>query len=166
MNFLEELAAEWYEYQGYFVRRNVLVDRRAKGGHGTELDVVAFHPEKKHLVHLEASMDTYSWAAREENFRRKFEAGQRNVPKLFKGLELPDEIEKIVLHGYASKKNYQYVGGGRIVLIEELLTDILKELRNVKVSNNAVPEDKPLLRMLQFVTDNRTTVLEALNGER
>ena len=25
MNFLEELVAEWYEYQGYFVRRNVLV---------------------------------------------------------------------------------------------------------------------------------------------
>ena len=24
-NFLEQLVAEWYEYQGYFVRRNVMV---------------------------------------------------------------------------------------------------------------------------------------------
>ena len=23
MNFLEEIASEWYEYQGYFVRTNV-----------------------------------------------------------------------------------------------------------------------------------------------
>ena len=32
-NFLEELVAEWYEYKGYFVRRNVRVGPRAKGGY-------------------------------------------------------------------------------------------------------------------------------------
>ena len=26
-NYLEQLVAEWYEYQGYFVRRNVLVGK-------------------------------------------------------------------------------------------------------------------------------------------
>src|SRR5690349_2182454 len=43
-NFLEQLVAEWYEFQGYFVRRNVRVGPRAGGGHAGELDVVAFHP--------------------------------------------------------------------------------------------------------------------------
>jgi hypothetical protein len=34
---LEQLVAEWYEFQGYFVRRNVRVGRRLKGGHDGEL---------------------------------------------------------------------------------------------------------------------------------
>jgi len=32
INFLEQLAAEWYEFRGYFVRRNVRVGPRPKGG--------------------------------------------------------------------------------------------------------------------------------------
>lgn len=55
-NYLEQLVAEWYEYQGYFVRRNILVGKRDKGGHECELDVVAFNPETQHLVHVEPSM--------------------------------------------------------------------------------------------------------------
>ena len=75
-NFLEELVAEWYEYQEYFVRRNVLVGKRVRGGYESELDVVAFHPTKKHLVHIETSMDTQSWEQREQRFAKKFEAGR------------------------------------------------------------------------------------------
>jgi len=53
MNHLEQLVAEWYEYQGYFVRRNVHVGKRSNGGWECELDVVAFNPSEKHLVHIE-----------------------------------------------------------------------------------------------------------------
>jgi len=44
MNHLEQLVTEWYEYRGYFVRRNVQVGPRLKGEYECELDVVAFHP--------------------------------------------------------------------------------------------------------------------------
>ena len=59
-NFLEQLVAEWYEFRGYFVRRNINVGPRARGSE-SELDVVAFHPTKRHLVHIEPSMDAHSW---------------------------------------------------------------------------------------------------------
>ncbi len=29
-NHLEQLVSEWYEYQGYFIRRNVKVGKRSK----------------------------------------------------------------------------------------------------------------------------------------
>ena len=32
MNYLEQLAAEWYEYSGYFVRTNVRARKRKMGG--------------------------------------------------------------------------------------------------------------------------------------
>ena len=62
MNFLEQLIAEWYEYQGYYVKRNIRVGKLPKGGYEEELDIVAFHPEKNSLVHIEPSMDADSWA--------------------------------------------------------------------------------------------------------
>lgn len=86
MNHLEQLVAEWYEFQGYFVRRNVMVDPRPRGGYECELDVVAFHPGKQHLVHLEPSLDADSWQRREERFAKKFDAGRRHIPAIFGGI--------------------------------------------------------------------------------
>jgi Holliday junction resolvase-like predicted endonuclease len=68
VNFLEQLVAEWYEYQGYFIRRNVRVGKVPGGGYECELDVVAFHPETKHLVHVEPSTDAGSWEERERRY--------------------------------------------------------------------------------------------------
>jgi hypothetical protein len=59
-NFLEQLVTEWYEYKGYFIKRNVWVGRRPQGGYECELDVVAFDPISKHLVHIEPSTDASS----------------------------------------------------------------------------------------------------------
>ena len=39
MNYLEQIVGEWYEYSGYFVRRNILVGKRSKGGYEGELDI-------------------------------------------------------------------------------------------------------------------------------
>jgi hypothetical protein len=166
MNFLEELVAEWYEFQGYFVRRNVLVGRRAKGGYECELDVVAFHPGSKHLVHIEPSMDAQSWAKRDERFTKKFAAGRRHIPELFSGLELPEAFEQIALLGFASNKNRSTVGGGKLLLVDELLREILTSLKDRRIASSAVPEDKPILRTLQYVAEHREVVAEVLGSER
>lgn len=75
-NFLEQLVAEWYETKKYFVRRNVLVGPRKNGGYEGELDVVAFNPVKKLLIHIEASMDAFSWEKREARFKRNSKLGE------------------------------------------------------------------------------------------
>jgi hypothetical protein len=33
MNYIEQLISEWYEYKGYYVRRNIKVGRRKSGGY-------------------------------------------------------------------------------------------------------------------------------------
>ncbi len=70
-NYLEQLIAEWYEYKGYYVRRNLLVGKRVKGGFECELDVVTFNPKAKHLVHIEPSMDANSWAEPREKIPKE-----------------------------------------------------------------------------------------------
>lgn len=149
-NFLEQLVAEWHEFNGYFVRRNVRVGPRAKGGHEGELDVVAFHPERKHLVHIEASTDADTWAEREAKFTRKFDIGKRYIPGLFQGMNLPTEIEQIALFVSGSTANRSTIGGGRILMVGTFLNDIKAVVASRSVFKAAVPEQFQLLRTLQF----------------
>ncbi|MCC7248791.1 MAG: hypothetical protein IT473_09225 [Lysobacter sp.] len=158
MNYLEQLVAEWYEYQGYFVRRNVNVGRRPNGGWECELDVVAFHPGEKHLVHIEPSMDADPWAKREQRYAKKFEAGRKYIPNLFSGIEIPEKIEQIALFGLGSKANHPVLAGGHVWLISDLLERIVAVLKDRKVERQAVPEQYPLLRTMQFACQHRASL--------
>lgn len=56
-NHLEQLIAEWYEFRGYFVRRNVHVGKRLEGGYECELGIVAFHPGERKLHRTSKSVE-------------------------------------------------------------------------------------------------------------
>jgi hypothetical protein len=84
-NHLEDLVAEWLEYNGYFVRKSVLVGKREKGGFEGELNVVGLHPKTKHLLHVECSLDAHTWEKREARFAGKFERGRKYIAPLFGG---------------------------------------------------------------------------------
>lgn len=149
-NHLEDLVAEWYEFNGFFVRRNVQVGPRARGGYDRELDVVAFHPGTRKLVHIEPSLDAAGWAQREERYGLKFQAGREHIPQLFAGLDVPDEIEQIALLVFASTAKHKTLGGGRIVLIGDFMRTIQSGLAGHSVESKSVPEQFPLLRSLLF----------------
>lgn len=161
-NHLEDLVAEWYEYQGFFVRRNVLVGKRARGGHECELDVVALHPEQKRLVHIEPSLDADSWAERERRYSKKFEAGRKYIPSLFKGLELPTAIEQIALFAYGGVKGHEKVGGGRVVRAGDLVTEVFVNLKDRRLASSAIPEHLPILRSFQYVLESWSRISIAL----
>jgi hypothetical protein len=161
---LEQLVAEWYEYQGYFVRRNVLVGPRLKGGYECELDVIAFNPERKHLVHIEPSMDTNTWAERERRYTKKFAAGRKYIPHVFKGLILPNDIEQIAVLTFAAKKNHVTLGGGKLVLVEDLLSEIFEALKTKRIGRNSIPEHWTVLRSFQFVAECQTAVYKTFGS--
>jgi hypothetical protein len=150
-NHLEELVAEWYQLHGYFVRRNVQVGKREKGGYECELDIVAFHPKTQKLVHIEPSLDSDKWEKREQRYSKKFEAGRRYIPALFDGLALPPkvEIEQIALFVYGGA-NRPTLAGGRVLLIKDFMREVLNVIRTRRVNTAAIPEEYPLLRTLQF----------------
>ena len=107
-NHLEDLTAEWLEYRGYFVRKSVLVGKRAKGGFEGELDVVGFNPVTRHLLHVECSLDADPWVKREMRFSLKFERGRKYVPNLFVSLGIDVMPDQVAL--------MQFGGGGRTEL--------------------------------------------------
>ncbi len=149
-NHLEDLVSEWYQFQGFFVRRNVRVGKRDRGGYDCELDIVAFHPAKRELVHIEPSLDSDKWERREERYSKKFAAGRRHIPSLFPGLDLPKRPDQIALFVYGARGKRTGLAGGRIVFIRELMNEILASLRDRRVAAAAIPSEFPLLRTLQF----------------
>jgi hypothetical protein len=151
-NFLEQLVAEWYETKKYFVRRNVLVGPRKNGGYEGELDVVAFNPVKKSLIHIEVSMDAFSWEKREASFRRKFETGRKYIPGLFEGMDLPPP-KQIALLAYGDTKTRKHIGGGELLTMGDFMEEIRADFRGRPVLKSAIPEQYAALRALQFAAN-------------
>ena len=150
MNFLESLVAEWYEYSGYFVRSNPRARKRLKGGWDVELDVLAFSPSDRRLVHIETSGDANSWQHRKDRFlKKKFVLSRKEYEELI-GSEI-NIIEKIAIVGWNIPKNDLDWGEDiKVILIPKLFEEITTKLKETSPMKQAVPESFPLLRAIQM----------------
>lgn len=153
MNFLEQLVSEWYSYRGYFVRTNVKVGPRPAGGYEGELDVVAFNPESREIVHIETSMDAHSWHKRRKRYARKFELGRQYIPQLFRFAER--RPRQVAVLGYPrTTRDKELLGTDvEVYLMPQLIEEIESDLCRTTIESGAVPETFPLLRAVQFALD-------------
>jgi hypothetical protein len=167
MDYLEQLVSEWYEYQGYFVRHDLWVGLELDGSYEAELNVVAFHPVNNHLVHIEPYLDCLDWKECEQHFRIKFEAGQKYLHRMF-GLVPRASIEQVALIAVTNglDPHRRTVAGAKIVRLPEFLAVIVAKLSTFSVAANLVPEQWPLLRTLQFVTEYRDAVFPIARRDR
>lgn len=151
MNFLEELAAEWYEYQGFFVRTNIKFGKRPRGGWKGEMDVVAYHPKTKAFIHIETSSDAQTWEKKRANFARKFRDAADHYGELF---PFPRRsTEQIAVAGFSRPRRPErmdFGGSIRMILVPDFVRGITQKLRNINPVQQGVPEAYPLLRAIQY----------------
>lgn len=150
MNFLEQLVAEWYSFNGYFVQTNVKFGKLMAGGYEGEMDVVAFHPQEKVLVHVETSSDADSWEGRKRRFARKFKGANKYYSELFQfGYH---SVEKIAIVGFGRTrpKSVSFDDGVVIKTVPEFIAEIAADLKGRNPAKQAVPEHWPILRAMQL----------------
>lgn len=149
MNFLEQLAAEWYAYQGFFVCTNVRFARRAQGGYAGEMDVVAFDPKDKTLIHVETCGDAQSWEQRRQQFQRKFGTAEKHYRATFNfGIR---RVRKIAIAGFGKRRKALALGPGiELLSVEKLVRQIVEEVAKSAPTQRVVPEKFPLLRAIQL----------------
>jgi hypothetical protein len=152
MNHLEQLVAEWLQYNDYVVRVSVQVGPRPNGGFKGELDVVGIHVTRQHLIHVECSLDALSRTERERKFAAKFERGREFITTVFKGLPVPDELDQVIVLQFPNA-GVRAVGGARLVSVRELIHEIFAGLKGTSPTSGAVPSNLPLLRTLQVAAD-------------
>jgi hypothetical protein len=150
MNFLESLVAEWYEYSGLFVRSNPRTRKRPNGGWDLELDVLAYSPSDRRLIHIETSGDANSWQKRKDRFlTKKFILSKDEYESLI-GSSIRT-IERIAVVGWGSTKSDLNWGEGiQVQLIPELMEQITTKLKEAPPFRQAIPESFPLLRAMQM----------------
>ncbi len=149
MNFLEQVAAEWFTLNGYFVRTNLKYGKRAKGGWEGEMDVVAFHPQTGEFIHIETSMDAGSWANRQKKFARKFQSAEAHLSELF---SFPiREKRRIAVVGFGNIGRPDALGAGiEVKSLAQFIREVGKDLQKLHPLKQAIPETMPLLRAMQF----------------
>lgn len=152
MSHLEELLAEYYEWQGHVVKCYAQVGKRPLGGWEMELDVVAYDPRANRVLHIEPSLDANSWDVRESRFAKKFEAGRKYIfTDLFPWLPPVTPLsQRAILVSAGSPR--RTLAGAEVQTVDELVAEVRGAVaaRGV-VSRAAIPEHYPLLRTIQFV---------------
>ena len=152
MNFLENLASEWYEYHyKCFIRRNVRFGKREKGGYDNELDILAYHPQTRKLVHIEPSSDASSWKERKERYlKKKFIYSHDDYEEIL-NCKIKS-VQKIALVGFSKKPttDLKWRPDIEVKPVPNFLSEIAEKIRSEKgIHNMAIPENYPLLRAIQ-----------------
>lgn len=152
MNFLEQVASEWYAIQGYFVRTNVRANRRPNGGWDNELDVLAYDPKTKELVHIETSWDALKWGSRKKRFTEKkfvFSASQYAV---LVG-EKPNTIRKRAVVGTSQKPAPERFWNNdiEVTTVPNFILEVSNGICDRHPMRDIIPETYPCLRSMQFV---------------
>lgn len=152
MAHLEVLVAEYLDWKGMLVKRNVKVGHRgSKGGWDGELDVVGYDPNEKYIVHYELSLDANSWAEREAKYIKKMESGKKYIlTELFSWLPPDTRLEQFAVFPIIGSRTS--LAGANLVAVDDLVQRIASEVRNHGLAaRKAVPELYPLLRIVQLV---------------
>jgi hypothetical protein len=66
---------------------------------------------------------------------------------------------------FASRKNYETIGSGQVVIAGELLKDIFQGIRMKRLAESAIPENLTILRSFQFVAQYWGEISQAMRGE-
>jgi hypothetical protein len=148
MNFLEQLAAEWYSWNHYFVRTNVPTEKLLHGGHSGELDVLAYEPKTKKLIHIETSSDTWTLERRKATLRRKMRWSHRQYERAL-GIDV-GTVRKIAVAGWTASVKDRRWGDIEVMSIGEFVKMIWVRLSTKDSMNIMVPEGFPLLRTIQI----------------
>jgi hypothetical protein len=151
MSHLESLIAEYLEWQGFLIKRNLKVGRRPKGGWEMELDVVGLNPKTQTIVHYEPSVDADTWGVRESRYEKKFRLGRKYMFKeVFDWLPSSTQIEQIAVF-YNHPRGRDTIAGAKIMSTDELMCEIKgKVIACGPMISNAIPQQHPLLRTIQM----------------
>jgi len=142
MNVFEQLVSEWYEYQGYFVRRNNTI------GHA-ELDALAYLPDKRLVVHIETGKDAETGPSVDAKILRKM----RFLPAEYaRALNCQvDDVKKIAIYGWQrTKAKPRQLGDVTVITLADFVRDINDTLKRLNTRVETITQNYPLLSAMQW----------------
>ena len=153
LNFLEQVVAEWFDLKGYFVKTNLRFGKSPGGGVRGEMDVIAFHPQTKEFVHVEASTSAASWKRQCAVIERKFNSAGQHYDDMF---QFPRESTRLIaISGFgrvapAWAKERLGESGVTLESVPEFFRKVTAGIQDRPITKGTISETLPLLRAIQF----------------
>lgn len=151
INFLEQLAYEYYQILGYFVIKNRKIAIRAAGGWDGELDVVAIDVMRKKVVHVECGAGRKSRAETKSRLEKKFALAKQHIHQLVPWDERQFELEQVALVDSRKRRSAFRVDGAKTMTSKGFVEDCIDVVRAYIERGTVVPETYPILRTIYFV---------------
>ena len=151
MNYLEQLAAEWYRFSGYFVRTNVHAKKLKRGGFQNEIDVLAYKPKTGELIHIETARGMGGWNNAEKNIKKKFNIEKAEYERL---VDAPvKKISGLLVTEWSKpkKESIHLDFEIRFKSTPQFLEEILSEIHKTPYFSASIPENSPILRTIQMM---------------
>lgn len=151
MSHIEDLIAEYYDWQGYLVKRNITVGKHQMGSEDVVLDLIAFNPKSGHMIHIEPSITSDSWNTHIEKFVKKFHLARELIfSEVFTWLDPKVGIEQVSVL-ITHPKGREKLGDAKLESVDELMAEIRQKVIECgPMATHPIPEHYPLLRTLQL----------------
>jgi len=146
MNVFEELAAEWYEFQGYCVRKNVTYGKGRSGGIGIEMDLIACRLGSD-PVHLESTVTSGPTAI--EKLKKHFTEAKEAYREVLN--VAPCKVKQKAIVFSAKDRSKLEDDGVEVMSKDEFMKTIVEAMEKKNLSTDSVPHSLPLLRVVQEV---------------
>ena len=160
MSHLEQLIVEYLDWTGYLIRRNVKVGRLKHGGWEMELDVLAYNPSTKDLVHYEPSLDAHTWETRESRFAKKFSSAKKYVFSEVFGWLPPETPVRHIAVLPSHPKGRDTLGEAKLQSIDEFMAEVRAAITQCGPARRAaISEIYPLLRTIQLAINGYNKVV-------
>ena len=157
MSHLENFICEYLLWKRFLLRRNEKVGALKHGGHSGELDIIAFNPKSRTLLHIEPSLDALTWERREARYAKKFATGRSHIRSLFDWVRPFPQVRQIAVLPSASDAR-RMLGKAEVITVDEVITEICEAVcqhkngKLTRTAQSAISEQYPLLRTAQLCT--------------
>ena len=151
-SFLEQLAKEWFEFQGLFVRNNAKFGRLAHGGWKGEIDLLILDTAEGTVTHVETSSDADTWSRRRERLGKKFRDAEDYYQEVLPRVVAVSRpvIKRAIVGTSLNAKESLGLPDVQETSIPAFVAEITESLKKTHPMRSAIPESWPLLRAMQF----------------
>lgn len=151
-NFIKDLVCEYYEFVGFFIRRNIPIGSSRIEGQ-TTIDVLAYHYSEHILFHIEKMLDGNSWDEKIVLMSDKFGMGELYYSNYVNVNNL--QIQRVTITGIneidlEKAKKFERETNSKLLNIKEFMKHIKAELQKYDPFTQVIPESFPLLRAIQL----------------
>lgn len=151
--FLLQLACEYYQFMGFFIRRNLKFGEFKLSENSGEIELLAYNYKENILFHFETAQEVGTWDNKIAKLTKKFNEAELYYSDYVNTTDIQIQRVSVIGTGEGSIENikqFEKKTRSKLLNIKEFLKHIKVEVMKHDPYKELMPEGYPLLRAIQL----------------